>query len=174
MPTKFMIPLLLPAAILAAQDRPVDLGSLLDKDLQVTTLDGSTKPLKDFLKPGHPTVIEFWATWCAPCSKTIPSLIELDHRFRAKGLQVLGLSIEPPAHSTQTVKKFIDSKGISYPVAFASPELFQVVTGIKQVSVPKILVYDAQGRVVEFITSYWPLLTNGKVDRAVEKAISTP
>jgi thiol-disulfide isomerase/thioredoxin len=54
-------------------------------------------------------VVEFWATWCAPCKRSIPHLTELQRDYGSKGLQIIGISDEP----VDTVKKFVTEKGSS-------------------------------------------------------------
>jgi thiol-disulfide isomerase/thioredoxin len=54
----------------------------------------------------HVFLVEFWATWCPPCLKSIPHLAELQKKHRKAGLLILGISNEEPA----TIKGFIKSK----------------------------------------------------------------
>lgn len=63
---------------------------------------------------GSVSVIEFWATWCAPCVENIPHLIKLNNKYKSKGLQFIGLSQDK---SVDKVKKLIDKKGINYNIA---------------------------------------------------------
>lgn len=60
-------------------------------------------------------VIEFWATWCAPCRQSIPHINELYQANRAKGLEVIGVSDEPRAKVEPFVRKM--GSTMSYPVA---------------------------------------------------------
>lgn len=64
---------------------------------------------------GKTYVVEFWATWCAPCKKAIPHINELYQRYSSRGLVVVGVSDEP----LETVKPFLGKMGASmtYPVA---------------------------------------------------------
>jgi cytochrome c biogenesis protein CcmG, thiol:disulfide interchange protein DsbE len=43
---------------------------------------------------GQVVVLNFWATWCAPCVEEMPSLVQLQQRFKDKGLTVVGISID--------------------------------------------------------------------------------
>jgi thiol-disulfide isomerase/thioredoxin len=65
--------------------------------------------------PNKTYVVEFWATWCGPCMRSIPHLNELHQKHRAKGLVIIGISDEPMG----TVRPFVSRKGsaMSYPVA---------------------------------------------------------
>ena len=66
---------------------------------------------------GNPYIVEFWATWCVPCRKSIPELNELYKRYRERGLTVIGISDE--VKSVSKVRSFVKKQGdrMSYPVA---------------------------------------------------------
>ena len=55
-------------------------------------LDGKPVTAADFR--GKVLVVDFWGTWCPPCRKQVPNLVELDKRFHDKGLAVVGLTYE--------------------------------------------------------------------------------
>jgi len=61
-------------------------------------------------------VIEFWATWCAPCKRSIPHLTELQRDYGPRGLQIVGISDEP----VETVRKFVKEKGSAMDYAVAA------------------------------------------------------
>jgi thiol-disulfide isomerase/thioredoxin len=67
------------------------------------------------LESGKVHLVEFWATWCGPCKKSIPHLDSLHDKYAGKGLVVVGVSNEKP----ETVKPFVQGRGsgMSYPVA---------------------------------------------------------
>ncbi len=55
-------------------------------------------------------VLEFWATWCAPCIANVPHLTELQAKH-AKDVVVIALTSEDPANSLDTVRKFVETQG---------------------------------------------------------------
>ena len=142
------------------------LGDLRAQNFQVTTLEGTPMPLAELLPANKPAVIEFWATWCSPCRKTMPELIRLHDEFAAKGLVVIGLTMEDPARDLDKVRSFARQMGVSYTVAFAPPELFRYATKAERIGLPKIIVYDAAGNPAETFFGYNPL-TNRHVREAV-------
>jgi len=99
--------LLLPLALLTACDRgahPAQTG-LVAPDFNVS--DGSTKVhLADYR--GKVVLVNFWATWCAPCIQELPSLLDLHHND--PNLAILGVSIDedPDAYSTFLARRHVD------------------------------------------------------------------
>jgi thiol-disulfide isomerase/thioredoxin len=61
-------------------------------------------------------VVEFWATWCPPCRKSIPHLIELADKYKDKGVVVIGLTDEPK----EKVEPFAKQMKMTYPVGVGS------------------------------------------------------
>ena len=60
---------------------------------------------------GQVVLVNFWATWCPPCRREIPAFIDLQQRFGAQGLQIVGVAIDQP----QLVEEYGDTMGINYP-----------------------------------------------------------
>lgn len=165
---------LLPLLVLApfASAAAPSLDQVRAHGFEVVTADGKRVPLADLVPAGRPAVVEFWATWCAPCRKTIPHLVELSKRYPGTKLTVLGLTIEDFTEDQAKVAKFVAEQGVTYPVAFATPELFRFMNQRAKVGVPKVLIYDANGNVVEHIVGYNPL-TNRRIESAVSRALRT-
>jgi cytochrome c biogenesis protein CcmG, thiol:disulfide interchange protein DsbE len=63
---------------------------------------------------GKVVLINFWATWCPPCRKEIPALDAFYKQYHAKGLELIGLSVDRP-HDRKDVEQMMQS--LSYPVA---------------------------------------------------------
>lgn len=90
---------------------------------------------------GQIVVIEFWATWCPPCRKTIPHLAELHGKYKNKGVILLGISDEPE----KTVSKFMQSTRMPYVVA-AGAEGAGSQYGVQ--GIPHSFLVDPEGKVV--------------------------
>lgn len=73
------------------------------------------------------TLIDFWATWCAPCREEFPHLNLLQQRLAPEGLAVIGLTQEP----VQVASEFLKKVTIEYPVGAAGEQPLQKQLGIK-------------------------------------------
>jgi peroxiredoxin len=88
-----------------ANDRPAKL------DFTLRDVAGNDVKLADYL--GRVIVLDFWATWCAPCRVAIPDLVELYERYRDQGFVVLGISVNDPV---ARLEPFVQEHRMSYPV----------------------------------------------------------
>lgn len=90
-------------------------GDVATEDIfqgEVTHISGPAIPAE--LEFGKTYVLEFWATWCAPCRKAIPHLNALYKDYKRKGITVIGVSAEEPSVVSAFVKK--RGTGMSYTV----------------------------------------------------------
>lgn len=97
------------------------------------------------LKPGQVTVVEFWATWCPPCRKSIPHLNELFKKYKDQGVAFVGVSNEKP----ETIKAFIAKMGdtMQYPVALGNKKTYDgYMDAFKMNGIPHAFVVDSDGK----------------------------
>lgn len=105
------------------------------------TLDGKTIGSEQL--KGKVVIVDFWATWCAPCVYEIPGYLELQKKYGDRGLVVVGLSIDTQA--VEGVKKFVANRGVTYPVALADEETMKAFGGIDVI--PATFLIDREGRI---------------------------
>lgn len=86
---------------------------------KVQDLQGRTLSLADY--KGKVLVINFWATWCPPCRREIPDLVDAYAELKGRGLEIIGLSVDDT--TGPELLDWIREKGVTYPVALATPEI---------------------------------------------------
>ncbi len=94
---------------------------------------------------GKVLLINFWATWCAPCREEIPTLIKLHDKYKAKGFTVIGISMDDG--SRRLVRRFVTKSGITYPVAMGNSKTARAFGGV--FGIPQSFLVDRQGRIVK-------------------------
>jgi thiol-disulfide isomerase/thioredoxin len=91
---------------------------------------------------GKPLLVEFWATWCPPCRKSIPHLNEIYAKYKAQGLQIVGITDENEA----IVKKFQKQVPMDYNVAINTPQSIYEQFGIQ--AIPTAFLVNKTGKIV--------------------------
>jgi len=126
--------------------------------LSAATVDGKTVSWNDY--KGKVVLLDFWATWCAPCVKAMPEMEKLQNRFAGKDFVVLGVSID---EDPKKAVAFQQKRKLSYPVLLDDPK-DPSWAAWKVRAIPAVFLVDREGQVVR----QW----RGKVDpKAVEKAV---
>ena len=74
-------------------------------------VNGAKVALSDF--KGKVIILDFWATWCVPCKAEIPGFVDLQAKYGASGLQILGLSVDDPVSK---LKPYVAEMKMNYPV----------------------------------------------------------
>jgi thiol-disulfide isomerase/thioredoxin len=96
---------------------------------------------------GSVLVLDFYATWCLPCRKSIPELVELQRQFGDKGLRVVGLNVGGP-DDWPKVAGFARELKIEYTLAVPENELSSFLMSDNQ-EIPQTFVFDRQGQMVK-------------------------
>ncbi|MCX7770588.1 MAG: TlpA family protein disulfide reductase [Proteobacteria bacterium] len=92
---------------------------------------------------GKVVIVNFFATWCPPCRKEIPELINLTKEYKDKNLTIIGISVDE--NGEEAVAPFAKQVGFNYPVFLTTPEL---ITNFNIDAVPQIFIYDKSGKLI--------------------------
>lgn len=120
----------------------------LAPSFSIRDLDGRVVRLQDLR--GRPVVLDFWATWCAPCRTSMPDLDELQDRYAPQGLVILGLSLDDDG--TQPVRRFVQGLRVKFRMALASDRVLALYGPIR--SVPTTVFINRKGMVVRRVVGY--------------------
>jgi cytochrome c biogenesis protein CcmG, thiol:disulfide interchange protein DsbE len=91
---------------------------------------------------GHPVVINFWASWCAPCRAEMPMLVKAAHTYAARGVVVLGLDVDdPPADA----RRFLAQYRVDYPIVTVPDDRLPRAYGL--IGLPTTVFIDASGTI---------------------------
>src|SRR5215475_3035587 len=78
-------------------------------DFTLQALDGKNTRLSDFR--GQAVLLNFWATWCAPCKIEMPWFVELQKQYGSQGLQIVGVAMDDA--SEEDIAKFAKDMGVN-------------------------------------------------------------
>jgi cytochrome c biogenesis protein CcmG/thiol:disulfide interchange protein DsbE len=91
------------------------------------------------------TVIDFWATWCQPCIRSMPRLVDLSEAYKDKGVDFVGISVDSPRNASK-VKPFARSMGIQYPILLDSNG--ELMGELNVTAVPTLFIIDSDYRIL--------------------------
>lgn len=128
-------------------------------------LDGQPSALSRLR--GKVAVVNFWATWCPPCRKEIPDLVEAHGKYQGSGVEILGIAVED---GVELVKEFARVYEITYPLVTGKDkgiELMQLL-GNGSAGLPYTLVLDGRGKVVD---SRRGQMSAARLEKALQAAL---
>ncbi len=102
---------------------------------------------------GKVVLVDFWATWCAPCQKSMPELQALHDKYSDRGFSVVGVSVDERAAGSSDdglegkIKRFVTKKKITYPIAIDS-KTSPLWEQYRVKAVPAAFLIDRKGRIV--------------------------
>ena len=108
------------------------------RDFRLEGLDGTDVSLSDF--GGKVVLINFWATWCAPCRAEVPDLQAAYEAHQSDGLVILGVNVE---ESRAAVEPFVADFGMTYPVLL--DETGDVLKLYRAIGLPMSILIDREG-----------------------------
>jgi cytochrome c biogenesis protein CcmG/thiol:disulfide interchange protein DsbE len=92
---------------------------------------------------GHPTLVNFWASWCAPCQEEMPALETLHHKFGGRGVRVVGVNLWD---GQADARRFLAESGASYPNGPDPDGTTAVEYGVR--GIPETYLIDRDARLV--------------------------
>lgn len=168
---------LTPAKAASAESDPALANPLSGKsapDFTLKDTGGKKVSLSSFR--GKAVVVDFWATWCAPCKVEIPWLEKLHDQYASQGLEILGVSeddldVDDKAKLIKEEQEVADSANklkINYPVLFDESDVAKPYGGID--ALPTTFFVGRDGKVVAATVG---LADRDEIEADIKKALST-
>jgi thiol-disulfide isomerase/thioredoxin len=121
-------------------------------------LKGTPVTLSDYR--GRVVMVDFWATWCGPCRRTIPDLIHLRETLQKDGFEVLGIALEK--RGLETLVPYVERSKIPYPVLIGDGQVVGSYGGFR--SIPTAFLVARDGTIRQRFVGVQPI-------QALESAI---
>lgn len=132
------------AAVRAAEDwRHEDSLAIPASTAGFPTLQGDTASLAEY--GGRVVVLNLWGTWCPPCRREVPHLVDLQSEIEPRGGTVVGLAVE--SGSPEDVSDFVERYSMNYPIWLSSTR--EVVRHFDATGFPTTLIVDRGGVIRE-------------------------
>ena len=121
-------------------------------DLTLTTLDSTALDLR--AQTGRVLLVNFWATWCAPCREEIPDLKALQKEFRDEGLRIIGVALDRKGRAV--VAPFAEKLDITYPVAVDRDGVAEAAFG-PLAGLPTTVLVAPDGQITHRVVGLFPV-----------------
>jgi peroxiredoxin len=128
------------------------------------SLDGHPVQLTDYR--GRAVVLNFWATWCAPCKIEMPWFVELQKKYAPQGLQLIGVAMDDA--SPKDIADFAKEMGVNYPILVGKEAVGQAYGGIP--FMPETFYIDRSGKIID---SVFGLKSKGEIEENMKKIVAT-
>jgi cytochrome c biogenesis protein CcmG, thiol:disulfide interchange protein DsbE len=147
---------------LSAGTEPVGQRKALS-ELKLPDLGGREWKLSE--QRGKVVLVNLWATWCPPCREETPLLVRLSKDYKAKGLEVVGVSLDQGGKGV--IEEFVAEYGVPYPILLPVPG--SAITRIEPI--PTTLLVDRQGRLAK---KYVGAVPESVIKKDVESLLAEP
>lgn len=142
MSARFLV-LLLSLGLIASQRLPADANDAPSRSPAWRLKDLNGREVSSASLAGKIVVVDFWATWCAPCREEIPGFVDLQRRLGPRGVVVVGMSLDEG--DPKTVAAFAAKHGVNYLLLMANEGVQKAFGGID--SIPTTFLIDREGRI---------------------------
>lgn len=137
-------------------------------DFSLPSLQGTSKKegvmMRDFR--GKVVYVDFWASWCGPCRKSMPVLEEIRAKFKDKGFEVVAINVD---ESTDDALRFLKKYPVSYPILLdpkgKTPELYKVE------GMPTAYIVDKAG-VIRYVHTGFQDHDREKIEKTITKLLA--
>ena len=142
-----------------------DLRGKRAPDFSLKTVDGKKISLSDY--KGKAVLINFWATWCAPCKIEMPWLVALRTQYAGQGFEILGVSEDDADTPRAKLVKFGQEQGLTYPLLVGDDAISRKYGGVE--FLPTSYFVGRDGKIVAETAG---LVSKSEVEASIKKALA--
>jgi thiol-disulfide isomerase/thioredoxin len=134
-----------PPQVIADQGAPVSKRTVPDTLPEIMLADTQGKPTKLASFGGRPLMVNFWATWCAPCRREIPLLNKIRMQRKAQNAEIVGIAVD----FREDVLKFVQKVPLSYPLLIGEEDGLAAAEAFGMgMAFPFSVFVDSQNRIL--------------------------
>ena len=142
-----------------------DLRGKRAPEFNLRTVDGKKVSLSDY--KGKAVLINFWATWCAPCKIEMPWLVALRSQYAPQGFEILGVNEDDAGTPRAKLAKFGQEQGLNYPLLVGDDAMSRKYGGVE--FLPTSYFVGRDGKIVAETAG---LVSKSEVEASIKKALA--
>ena len=133
-------------------------------DFELVSLDGRRVKLSDYR--GKAVVLNFWATWCAPCKVEMPWFVDLQNQYGSDGLTILGVAMDDS--EPRKIAQFASEMGVNYPVLLGTNKISEAYGDVEYL--PTTFYINRQGKIIGKVAG---LIGKAEIESDARKALDS-
>lgn len=111
-------------------------------------------------------LLNFWATWCAPCKILTPWFVDLQNQYRPEGLEIIGIALDEAASKAE-IAEFADKLRVNYMVLIGNEKMAEAYGGVP--AMPDTFFIGRDGKIVDSLIG---LKGKGELEDSIKKALA--
>lgn len=165
-----MLKALLVILLVIVQPSAATATGVPDTEMRVVDDAGWQQQLKTYR--GRILVVDMWATWCSSCIERFPKIVDLDKKYRDRGVQVISLNLDDrdDHDAIRQANRFLNEVGAVFPNYHMNENMMRAFERLQLIGIPVVIIYDAHGQERFRMTGDNPYkqFTDQDVDQAIK------